>query len=158
MQICGGDFMAYLEPKQIPSHNDARGTFFPLKNESIETNVVFNKAFVFRGFHAQNPPQQKILSVIEGYIIDIILTVENDKIKYFEYCIIDAGKYVIVPKMIDGLFVYHGYISITESIVSYQVDEPFNPENELNFSWKKFEEEFFKYLIKNCIISEKDNQ
>lgn len=150
--------MPYLEPKPIPSHNDARGTFFPLKNESVETNVVFNKSFVFRGFHAQNPPQQKILSVIEGYIIDIILTVENDKIKYFEECIVDAGKYIIVPKMIDGLLVYHGYITMTESIVSYQVDEPFNAEHQLQFSWKKIDHEFFKDLIKTCVISEKDNQ
>ena len=65
----------------IKKFNDHRGDFVLFDaNNCNQVNVVTNKRkFTFRGLHYQtNPPQAKTVKIIQGKVLDILLSFKNE--------------------------------------------------------------------------------
>ncbi len=122
-------------------------------------NIVSSNFSVIRGLHYQLEPfaQSKLISVINGKILDIAVDIRKDSITYGKYFSIelssDNQKILYVPK---GFA--HGYLTLSKkAIVSYKVDNYYNKKYERGI---RFDD---KYLNINwglnkskLIISEKD--
>lgn len=114
-------------------HNDNRGSFTELFNQeefSNKTGIVFkpvqvNRSVsdmgVFRGMHFQEYPycQAKLLTVIEGYIIDVItdIRVSSPTFGLTIELKLNPSRGVYIPK---GFA--HGFSAETNCIVQYLVD------------------------------------
>jgi dTDP-4-dehydrorhamnose 3,5-epimerase len=118
------------------------------------------KPGTIRGFHFQIEPfaQAKLISVIQGSIIDFFVDIRHDSKTY-----LDHGKVKLSNN--NSHFIYlpkgfaHGFITLeSNTIVSYKLDEHYNPEFEktilwddpnLGVEWPEFEDYF---------LSSKDKQ
>jgi dTDP-4-dehydrorhamnose 3,5-epimerase len=74
------------KPYQLlqPVFKDHRGSFTPIKlsDKWVQSNISINDdIFVFRGLHYQDDPmgQTKLLSVIQGKIIDFVINLDKKK-------------------------------------------------------------------------------
>ena len=153
--------------------SDKRGQFKevfrkePLENklgykiQFCQENCVMSSRMVLRGLHFQDEPcsQSKLISVVQGKILDIAVDIrKNSKCygKYFSYVLsADSNKSIFIPK---GFA--HGYLTLSDNtIINYKVDNYYNPELEkgisfndkhLNINWG-----FNENII---LISEKDKK
>lgn len=160
----------------IINHNvyyDNRGLFKEVyRNNVIEENLGYKINFcqennakstfmVLRGLHYQEKPysQSKLISVIEGKILDIAVDIRKNSKTYGKYfsCVLssESNKSIFVPK---GFA--HGYLTLSESAyVNYKVDNYYEKKSEkgirfndkfLNIDWGVDENK--------PIISEKDKK
>lgn len=137
------------------SHEDSRGVIF--KNftkkiafiEVFENTITFSKANSIRGLHYQTKdPQDKIVTVINGKIIDYCLDIRPNSATYgklFEFILDNPKKSLVVPK---GFA--HGYYSIVDSFVSLLYSSETN-----NTGTGYYIFDFVDYK-NNIIISDKD--
>lgn len=154
----------------IPKFSDDRGAFlpFPLFNkvfdgkESVQFNQSFSNKGVLRGLHHQvNNPQAKLVSCVNGAVLDLIYDNRPDSRTYKQYktFILDSPeKYLFVPK---GFL--HGFISLEDNtIFQYFIDAPYDPTDEESVSWTIMEDaiDFEKIGInkEDLIISSKDDK
>ena len=161
------DGLVLLKPNIF---EDDRGYFMESYNKKIVNKIFGNINFVqdnesessrgvLRGLHFQKPPfaQSKLVRCLKGEVLDVALDLRKKSITYglFETNILsDKNKnQLFIPK---GFA--HGFIVLSESaIVSYKVDNYYNPKYEsgvlwndkdLNIDWKITDDE--------VILSEKD--
>lgn len=129
------------------------------KIKFCQENIVKSKINVLRGLHFQKKPyqQSKLVTVIEGDILDIAVDIRRNSKTYGKYF-----KYLLSSKNNESLFIprgfAHGYITLSKNaIIKYKVDNYFNPKMEggvpfddkfLNIDWEVDK--------KNIIISDKD--
>jgi dTDP-4-dehydrorhamnose 3,5-epimerase len=90
-----------------------------------------------RGMHFQKGKnaQAKLINVIEGSILDIFVDLRETSSTYLSYgsILLDAahGKSLFIPR---GFA--HGFITLKEnSIISYKLDNFYNPESEETLLW-----------------------
>ncbi len=148
---------------------DERGIFYEMykytdfKNNGIDTkflqdNLSFSKKGVLRGLHYQkgSKAQAKLVSVIQGSIIDVIVDVRpysNTFKQWSSYYLNDCNKTMLyVP---EGFA--HGFVSLgNNTIVHYKCTQEYDPSSDsgiryddptLNIKWPQNIE---------LIISEKD--
>jgi dTDP-4-dehydrorhamnose 3,5-epimerase-like enzyme len=129
--------------------SDKRGTLiFPIKNLSFnakECTVSVNKKNVFRGIHINN--FEKLVTCIQGKILDIIINIETGEIKYYNLL---PGDQITVPKN-HG----HSFLSLEEnSILIYHFNEIFDNNSTKFLHYSNFNLK----LPDNIIISDKDNK
>ena len=114
---------------------------------------------VLRGLHFQNPPfsQAKLVRVIQGNILDVVVDIRKGSKTFGKHISIELNeinkKQLFIPR---GFA--HGFLVLSETaIVSYKVDNLYNPDYEdgimfndemLNIDWKISYDEI--------ILSEKD--
>ena len=114
---------------------------------------------VLRGLHFQNPPfsQAKLVRVIQGNILDVVVDIRKGSKTFGKHISIELNeinkKQLFIPR---GFA--HGFLVLSETaIVSYKVDNLYNPDYEdgimfndemLNIDWKISHDEI--------ILSEKD--
>jgi dTDP-4-dehydrorhamnose 3,5-epimerase len=109
---------------------DERGEFHQLYgyNDDItinqfQDNLSFSKKNVIRGLHTQREmPQDKLVQVIQGKILDVIVDYRKEESTYKKYFAIelDKTKQLFVPK---GFL--HGFLSLEDNtIVHYKVSSP----------------------------------
>ncbi len=149
---------------------DERGYFFEsyskikLKNvginiEFVQDNQSFSKRGTLRGLHYQNPPfaQTKLLSVLQGEIIDVAVDLRKNSPTYGKSFSIllssENKKQLLVPK---GFA--HGFSVISETAsVMYKCDQFYNKASEggikfddptLNIDWGMD--------LNDAIVSDKD--
>jgi dTDP-4-dehydrorhamnose 3,5-epimerase len=149
---------------------DERGYFFESYNKStlsglgididfVQDNQSFSKKGTLRGLHYQNPPysQTKLVSVLEGEIIDVVIDLRKGSPTYgISYSILlsaENKKQLLVPR---GFA--HGFSVVSEAaIVMYKCDNQYNKASEggiryndpeLNIKWGMD--------LKDAIVSEKD--
>ncbi len=161
------DGLVLFKPKVF---EDDRGCFMESYNQKNVNKIFGNINFVqdnesesfrgvLRGLHFQKPPfaQSKLVRCLKGEVLDVALDLRKKSITYglFETNLLsDKNKnQLFIPK---GFA--HGFIVLSESaIVSYKVDNYYNPKYEsgvlwndkdLNIDWKIRDDE--------VILSEKD--
>jgi len=157
------------KPYQIsqPVYKDHRGSFTPIKlsDKWVQSNISINDdIFVFRGLHYQEEPmaQTKLVSVIQGKVIDFIVNLDKESNDYgkMETFVLTSGEAVYVPK---GYA--HGFLTLQSgTIVNYLVDNEYSKEHEGCIQWDTVEEvkEVITKLMAGFVfkmkISEKDTQ
>lgn len=127
---------------------DKRGYFIESYNEIKYKNLLGKFHFVqhnrskslkgvLRGLHFQEPPfdQSKLVSCFDGEILDIAVDLRKNSKTFGEYesnILSDRNSYeLFIPK---GFA--HGFVVLSESaIVSYKVDNFYNPEYEKGIIW-----------------------
>lgn len=150
------DGLVICEPKK---HHDNRGyfsenfrkdlleDFVGYKINFCQENFSQSKFGVLRGLHFQKKPfsQSKLVSVVEGKILDVVVDIRKDSIHYGKNFCIELNdienKQLFIPK---GFA--HGFIILSKSAkVCYKVDNFYNPDFEcglnyndpiLNINWK----------------------
>ena len=145
-------------------HQDKRGYIRELMLEKIIRRkfkfqiLSVSKKNVLRGLHFQvRKPQGKLISVLKGEIFDVAVDLrKNSKTygKYFSICIsCDDNISLFIPK---GFA--HGYLSLDhETLVSYKVDNYYNPKSECGIAYNDKSLNINWGLNDNfMIISEKD--
>lgn len=151
-----------------PVFRDNRGLFAPIKlnNTWVQSNISTNSnPYTFRGMHIQSDPKQqsKLVSAIQGRIVDIVIDLRKDSETYkkLDSFILEEGDSIYVPK---GYA--HGFLTLTpNALVNYLVDEEYSPENEIGILWssipgmKTIIDRFcFTNIDYDIIFSDKDKQ
>ncbi len=116
----------------IKKFNDHRGDFVLFDaNNCDQVNVVTNKRkFTFRGLHYQtNPPQTKMVKIIQGKVLDILYDLKTHKLEFY-----------LLDKYSEPLYVAdnyaHGYLTLEDNtIFTYAVKGEYNPESEHSIIW-----------------------
>ena len=151
-----------------PQHKDHRGVFSKTFNEDVfksfnlATNIkesVYSISHenVLRGMHFQQHPygQAKIISVVEGEILDVIVGIggylnSRNQGKIFSIKLSAENNYSLyIP---DGYA--HGFLCLSDrTIVSYSSTSVHNPSAERAIRYDSFG---FRWPVDNPILSEKD--
>ena len=149
---------------------DKRGYFIESYNQMTVNKLLGNINFlqdnesessraVLRGLHFQKPPyaQSKLVRCVKGIVLDVALDLRKKSKTYghFETTVLSSEnkEQLFVPK---GFA--HGFIVLSESaILSYKVDNYYNPESESGIIWNDPDLNIdWKINKKEIIVSEKD--
>jgi len=149
---------------------DSRGYFMESYNQKNINKLLGNVNFVqdnesessqgvLRGLHFQNPPntQAKLVRCLKGSVLDVVLDLRKNSKTYgiFETIVLSSEnkEQLFVPK---GFA--HGFIVLSESaILSYKVDNYYNPESESGIIWNDPDLNIdWRINKKEIIVSEKD--
>ena len=143
-------------------YSDNRGYLREIfKKKNLRKNLIFHyfaksKKNVFRGFHFQSKSQQeKLVSVLEGAIIDICIDLrKNSKTfgKIFKVLLSEKNKKsIFIPK---GFA--HGYFTLKKfNLVYFQNSNYRNKNQEKGILWNDIDLNL-KLPIKKPLISKKD--
>lgn len=129
------------------------------KIDFCQENIVTSKINVLRGLHFQKNPfaQSKLVTVIEGNILDVAVDIRKNSNTYGKYF-----RYFLSSKNHESLFIpkgfAHGYITLSKNaIIKYEVDNYFNKNMEdgiaFNDNCLKID---WTVNRKDMIISQKD--
>ena len=138
-----------IKPYSISFFDDAHN--FNVK----EIWFTKSKQNVIRGMHLQTSPYScdKIVSVIEGKVLDVILDLRKESLTYGKVFEIelssDCIRAIFIPK---GCA--HGYKVLSEnSIVMYMANEINVQKSDIGIRWDSFK---YDWKIAKPILSEKD--
>lgn len=164
--IIKNTFIPGLKLIYIKNFNDLRGSFLKVFNENLfvqnglETNFKENyfsisRKNVIRGMHFQVPPFEhiKLVSLIQGEIIDVVLDIRQSSPTY--------GKYFSIRfNAKNPLLVYipigcaHGFLSLEDNtIVTYLQTSCFNNLCDKGIKYNSFG---MNWGIENPILSDRD--
>ena len=143
------------------SYTDERGKLlFLIKNNnfiSVESTVSINKKNVFRGLHINR--FSKMVSCIQGSILDIIINMKTDdkdylKPQYFDLSASTENNKIIVPPNYA-----HGFLTLEENtIIIYNFTDKFIQEETIHIHYQDpYINLQLPKLSQNIIISKKDN-
>jgi len=161
------DGLVVLKPTVF---KDNRGYFMESYNQKNINKLLGNVNFVqdnesessrgvLRGLHFQKPPytQAKLVRCLKGSVLDVALDLRKDSKTYgiFETISLteENKKQLFIPK---GFA--HGFIVLSKSaILSYKVDNYYNPKSESGIIWNDPDLNIDWNINKNeIIVSEKD--
>lgn len=150
-----GDERGYF----FESYSKAKFADLGINIDFVQDNQSFSKKNTLRGLHYQNPPfsQTKLLSVLQGEIIDVAVDLRKDSPTYGKAFSVllsaENKKQLLIPK---GFA--HGFSVISETAsVMYKCDQFYNKASEggikyddpsLNIDWGMD--------LKDAIVSDKD--
>lgn len=139
-------------------HADERGYFFESFNSDDkfdkihQINTSYSKENMFRGFHFQHYPygQDKLVTVLNGTIIDIIVDICPSSPTYKQYVAfgLTEGYSIHIPK---GYA--HGFYTAGGALIQYMVDSPRVIEMERTLDYS-----IVISNINTMIMSEKDRK
>ena len=153
--------------------NDERGKYIKLfskeelktlgiENEFVDDNYLISKKGSIRGLHCQiKNPEAKLLSCIEGKILDIVVDLRETSETYKQFFTFELdskeNKILYIP---EGFA--HGFLSLEDSKVIYKSSNYYFAEDQYGisiFSEKlKIKEILNEYSIKEIILSKKDRE
>jgi len=161
------DGLVLLKPTVF---KDNRGYFMESYNQKNINKLLSNVNFVqdnesessrgvLRGLHFQKPPyaQAKLVRCLKGSVLDVVLDLRKGSKTYGmieTISLTDENKeQLFIPK---GFA--HGFIVLSKSaIVSYKVDNYYNPDSESGVLWSDLDLNIDWKINKNeIIVSEKD--
>ena len=152
-----------IEPQLF---KDERGFFYESYNKNnLDINIVFvqdneSKSYkgVIRGLHFQAPPfeQTKLVRCVSGNILDVAVDLRTNSKTYGKSFSIELSsennKQLFVPK---GFA--HGFQVLSEiAIVSYKVDNYYNPDSDSGIIWNDKDLSIDWNLDLKPILSNKD--
>jgi len=152
-----------IEPQLF---KDERGFFYESYNKNnLDINIVFvqdneSKSYkgVIRGLHFQTPPfeQTKLVRCVSGNILDVAVDLRTNSKTYGKSFSIELSsennRQLFVPK---GFA--HGFQVLSEiAIVSYKVDNYYNPDSESGLIWNDKDLSIDWNLDLKPILSKKD--
>lgn len=147
-------------------HADNRGAFVKVFRKSFFEGHGLEYAFteqyysesnrnVIRGMHFQTPPSDhaKLVTVIQGTIIDVILDIRKGSPTYGKHEAFELsrenGKSIYIPR---GCA--HGFCSMSEQAIAfYMVSSEYDPANDRGIAYDSFG---FKWPITTPVISDRD--
>ena len=146
---------------------DKRGYFFESfnqkkLNEKIKVNFVqdnqsLSSKNILRGLHFQKPPfaQSKLVSVINGSVLDVVVDIRSDSKTYGKYILEELNDknhhQLFIPK---GMA--HGFLSLEDhTIFNYKCSEFYNKDSEDSIIWND-PDIGIKWPNISPILSEKD--
>ncbi len=151
-------------------YNDRRGYFSEVYNKKLIKNQIGNIDFVqdnesksykgtVRGLHFQKPPhaQSKLIRCVQGKILDIAVDLRKNSKSFSK-----VSTNILSEKNKLQLFIpkgfAHGFIVLSDfALVSYKVDNYYNPDYEGGILWNDSNLKIdYKINIDDLIISEKD--
>ena len=145
---------------------DDRGFFFEsynkklfnLNTDFIQDNESESKKGVIRGLHFQTPPfqQTKLVRCIKGSILDVAVDLRASSRTFGSHFSIELScqnkKQLFIPK---GFA--HGFQVLSEkAIVSYKVDNFYNPSFESGLIWNDIDLKINWKKTLKTIVSKKD--
>ena len=153
--------------------NDERGKYIKLfskeelktlgiENEFVDDNYLISKKGSIRGLHCQiKNPEAKLLSCIEGKILDIVVDLRETSETYKQFFTFELdskeNKILYIP---EGFA--HGFLSLEDSKVIYKSSNYYCAEDQYGisiFSEKlKINEILKRYKIEEILITEKDKK
>ena len=150
----------------FPYFNDNRGVFTKIYNENVfkeyGINVSFKESFisishkdVIRGMHFQTPPyeQDKVISVVQGSIKDVIVDLRSNSANYGKFQVFDLKAKNPSTLFIPAGFA-HGFISLEDNtIVSYLVTSCYSKDHDKGILFSSFN---YSWPCENFIISDRD--
>lgn len=109
-----------------------------IHNSFIQDSISFsNNIGTVRGLHFQSPPfsQAKFINVLQGAILDFFLDLRPASSSFLSY-----GQLALNASEPKSLFIprgfAHGFITTElNTIVSYKLDNPYNPKKENTILW-----------------------
>lgn len=146
---------------------DQRGSFTKFYNDSEfhqlgiqftpkESYFSKSKKNVIRGMHFQKIPHDhdKLVSCVQGKIVDVILDLRADSVTYGEF-----DSFLLSEKNNKSIFiaagVAHGFLAVEDdSITLYNVTSGYDKNSDSGILWNSFS---FDWPISEPIISERDN-
>lgn len=155
---------------KIIKYKDKRGSFFETYNQELKKKylrksfsydaISINKKNVFRGLHYQTEYEQaKIVSVIEGKIIDVVVDVRRNSKTFMKY-----KKIILSDKNNRILYIpagyAHGFLVLSnKAIVSYKISNVYKKKNEKTILWndKRLNLKLPKKIQNKIITSKKDS-
>ena len=152
-----------IEPQLF---KDERGFFYESYNKNnLDINIVFvqdneSKSYkgVIRGLHFQAPPfeQTKLVRCVSGNILDVAVDLRTNSKTYGKSFSIELSsennRQLFVPK---GFA--HGFQVLSETaIVSYKVDNYYNPDSDSGLIWNDKDLSIDWNLDLKPILSKKD--
>ena len=155
---------------KITCYKDKRGYFFEIYNQKLKRKYIktvflydavsINKKNVFRGLHYQiKYKQAKIISVLEGKIIDIIVDLRKNSKTYMQY-----KKIILSDKNNKILYIppgyAHGFLVLSnKAIISYKISNAYKKKYEKTLHWndKRLNLKLPKKIEKQIITSKKDS-
>ena len=152
-----------IEPQLF---KDDRGFFYESYNKNnLDINIVFvqdneSKSYkgVIRGLHFQTPPfeQTKLVRCVSGNILDVAVDLRTNSKTYGKSFSIELSsennRQLFVPK---GFA--HGFQVLSEiAIVSYKVDNYYNPDSDSGLIWNDKDLSIDWNLDLKPILSKKD--
>ena len=152
-----------IEPQLF---KDERGFFYESYNKNnLDINIVFvqdNESIsykgVIRGLHFQTPPfeQTKLVRCVSGNILDVAVDLRTNSKTYGKSFSIELSsennRQLFVPK---GFA--HGFQVLSEiAIVSYKVDNYYNPDSDSGLIWNDKDLSIDWNLDLKPILSKKD--
>ena len=110
-----------------------------IRKKFVQDNLVFSlKKNTLRGIHLQERPfqQAKLVSVVQGKIIDIVVDLRKKSKSFGKYELINLSNknmhQVYIPENFG-----HGYITLSKnSLISYKVSRFYNSEKNLFINYK----------------------
>jgi len=122
---------------KMPTHSDLRGRLFksytsadtgifPEPFDTYEHFFTESKEMVFRGMHFQGNPHSvsKIISIVQGKALDFLFDFRENSKTFGVLQIVDLDDTNPVSILIpEG--VAHGYLALSQTIISYRMDGPF---------------------------------
>jgi dTDP-4-dehydrorhamnose 3,5-epimerase len=127
------EFQWGVKAYELDMHEDERGyfsTFYTklldqiLDKKWAEENQSFSKKGTIRGFHSQEPKQEKLVRCAHGTIMDVI--VDPITMRWFSIYLTKPTQWIHIPENL-----YHGFAAVSDAVVHYKVTELFNPEKQL---------------------------
>jgi dTDP-4-dehydrorhamnose 3,5-epimerase len=128
-------------------HEDARGHFvelLPLEaselqaldDSFVQVNLSHSLPGVIRGLHYANPPQGKLVSCVEGKILDVIADVRTGSSTFGQHIAVTLKSSLRQLLWIPGGFA-HGFAVLEDqpATVVYWVDSRFDLATEAGVAW-----------------------
>ena len=138
------DGVFLIKPQII---KDKRGYFFESfnqkkMNEKIKVNFVqdnqsLSSKNILRGLHFQKPPfaQSKLVSVIQGSVLDVVVDIRNGSKTYGEY-ILEELNDTNHHQLFIPVGMAHGFLSLKDrTIFSYKCSEFYHKDSEDAIVW-----------------------
>lgn len=156
-----------IEPRVF---KDERGYFFESYSKGafsenkiainfVQDNQSMSQKGVLRGLHFQKPPhaQAKLVSVIQGSVLDVAVDIRKDSPTYGKYVAAllsgENKKMLYIP---EGFA--HGFLTLeNDTIFSYKCSNLYNKESEDAILWDD-EVLAIDWGVKNPVLSEKDKE
>lgn len=105
----------------------------------VQDNESVSKKGVLRGMHVNiKHPQDKLVRVLDGEILDVVIDLRKDSITYLScFSVIlsnDNKKQLYIPKGMG-----HGYLAIKDCRILFKTTTHYIPGDELGFAWNSKE-------------------
>lgn len=109
---------------------------FGIPTDFVQDNVSKSQENVLRGLHFQKAPyaQGKLVSVMQGKILDVAVDLRKDSDFYGKYVARELSETNHCLLWVPPGFA-HGFLAMEESIVHYKVTSEYNKESEWGIIW-----------------------
>ncbi len=145
MKIISTDFvgLCVVEPQVF---GDQRGHFLETWNQGryeaaglpdrfVQDNISFSRRGTLRGLHFQVPPQGKLVSVLEGRVLDVVVDLRKSSPTFGKHFSIELDGESKRQLFVPAGFA-HGFSVMSETaLFHYKCTELYNPQGEGTLLW-----------------------